>query len=478
MTQTRTLKDYDNIYFVGAGGIGMAALVRYCLHANKNVAGYDRTPTVLTHNLIDEGADITFEDDADAIGEAFRNPADTLVVYTPAVPETNSILSYFRNGGFEVVKRAVLLGKITHGMRALCFAGTHGKTTTSSMAAYILDRAPVGCNAFLGGILRNVGSNLILNGSSDLCVVEADEYDRSFHQLTPYVAVITATDPDHLDIYGTEEAYLESFAHFTELIREDGALLIHTGLKVVPRPAAGVRRYSYSRDEGDFHAANIRRGNGEIVFDLVHPFGDPIRDISLGVPVEINIENAVAAAGACLIALGDDQLLLPHEAIRSALARFQGAERRFQFHLKEPMPGGHVIIDDYAHHPDELRQSIASVKALYPECKLTVAFQPHLYTRTRDFADQFASALDLADGGVILLDIYPAREQPIPGVTSKLIFDKLRTDKKVLIPKEKLVDTIKHCNFEILLTAGAGDITNYVDDIVKETVAAYDRKQG
>ena len=348
MTQTRTLKDYDNIYFVGAGGIGMAALVRYCLHADKNVAGYDRTPTALTHNLIDEGAAITFEDNADAIGETFRNPADTLVVYTPAVPESNSILSYFRNGGFEVVKRAVLLGKITRGMRSLCFAGTHGKTTTSSMAAYILDRAPVGCNAFLGGILRNVGSNLILNGSSDLCVVEADEYDRSFHQLTPYVAVITATDPDHLDIYGTEEAYLESFAHFTELIREDGALLIHTGLKVVPRPAAGVRRYTYSRDEGDFHAANIRRGGGEIVFDLVHPFGDPIRDISLGVPVEINIENAVAAAGACLIALGDDQSLLPHEAIRSALARFQGAERRFQFHLKEPMPGGHVIIDDYA----------------------------------------------------------------------------------------------------------------------------------
>lgn len=477
MTQTRTIKDYDNIYFVGAGGIGMAALVRYCLHANKNVAGYDRTPTVLTHNLIDEGADITFEDSADVIGEAFRNPADTLVVYTPAVPETNSILSYFRKGGFEVVKRAVLLGKITHGMRDLCFAGTHGKTTTSSMAAYILDRAPVGCNAFLGGILRNVGSNLILNGYSDLCVVEADEYDRSFHQLRPYVAVITATDPDHLDIYGTEEAYLESFAHFTELIREDGALLLHTGLKVVPRPVAGVRRYTYSRDEGDFHAANIRRGGGEIVFDIVHPFGDPICDISLGVPVEINIENAVAAVGACLIALGDNQSQLPHEAIRSALARFQGAERRFQFHLKEPMPGGHVIIDDYAHHPDELRQSIASVKALYPESKLTVAFQPHLYSRTRDFADEFASALDLADGGVILLDIYPAREQPIPGVTSKLIFDKLRTDKKVLIPKEKLVDTIKHCNFEILLTAGAGDITDYVDDIVKET-AASDHKQG
>lgn len=345
------------------------------------------------------------------------------------------------------------------------------------MAAYILDRAPVGCNAFLGGILRNVGSNLILNGSSDLCVVEADEYDRSFHQLRPYVAVITATDPDHLDIYGTEEAYLESFAHFTELIREDGALLLHTGLKVVPRPVAGVRRYTYSRDEGDFHAANIRRGGGEIVFDIVHPFGDPICDISLGVPVEINIENAVAAVGACLIALGDNQSQLPHEAIRSALARFQGAERRFQFHLKEPMPGGHVIIDDYAHHPDELRQSIASVKALYPESKLTVAFQPHLYSRTRDFADEFASALDLADGGVILLDIYPAREQPIPGVTSKLIFDKLRTDKKVLIPKEKLVDTIKHCNFEILLTAGAGDITDYVDDIVKET-AASDHKQG
>ena len=471
MTQPRTLKDYDNIYFVGAGGIGMAALVRYCLHADKNVAGYDRTPTELTHNLIDEGADITFEDDAAAVGQAFRDPGTTLVVYTPAVPASNKILSYFRDGGFEVVKRAVLLGKITHGMRALCFAGTHGKTTTSSMAAYILDRAPAGCNAFLGGILRNVGSNLILNGASDLCVVEADEYDRSFHQLSPYVAVITATDPDHLDIYGTEEAYLESFARFTELVREDGALLVHTGLKLVPRPAATVRRYTYSRDGGDFHAANIRCGGGEISFDLVHPFGEPVRGIRLGVPVEINIENAVAAAAACLIALGGDQSLLPHDVIRDALGRFQGAERRFQFHLKEPMPGGHVVIDDYAHHPDELRQSIASVKALYPGSRLTVAFQPHLYSRTRDFADQFAAALDGADGGVILLDIYPAREQPIPGVTSRLIFDKLRTDKKVLIPKEKLVDTVKHCNFEILLTAGAGDITNYVDDIVREAAA-------
>ena len=470
------LKDIKSVYFVGAGGIGMSAIARYFLHKGVTVAGYDRTPSELTRQLEREGMDIHYEEKVDLIPQPCRDKATCLVIYTPAIPAEHKEMVFFREGGFTIEKRAQVLGTLTRTHKGLCFAGTHGKTTTSTMCAHIMHESHVDCNAFLGGISKNYGTNYILS-ESDYIVIEADEFDRSFHWLRPWMSVITATDPDHLDIYGTEEAYLESFAHFTELIREDGALLLHTGLRGVPRPMAGVRRYTYSRDEGDFHAANIRRGGGEIVFDIVHPFGDPICDISLGVPVEINIENAVAAVGACLIALGDNQSQLPHEAIRSALARFQGAERRFQFHLKEPMPGGHVIIDDYAHHPDELRQSIASVKALYPESKLTVAFQPHLYSRTRDFADEFASALDLADGGVILLDIYPAREQPIPGVTSKLIFDKLRTDKKVLIPKEKLVDTIKHCNFEILLTAGAGDITDYVDDIVKET-AAPDHKQG
>lgn len=441
----------QNVYFVGAGGIGMAALVRWCMAQGLNVAGYDRTPSELTSALIAEGAAISFDDEMSAVPEAFRNPADTLIIYTPAVPADNIPLSFFRNNGFEVVKRSAALGHITAGSRALCFAGTHGKTTTSSMAAHILHTAPVGCNAFLGGILRNYNSNLLLSATSPYSVAEADEYDRSFHTLRPYIAVITAVDPDHLDIYGTEEAYIESFAHFTELIVPDGFLVVHTGLKLHPRTAAGVRTFTYSRDEGDFHAARIRRGDGRIVFDFVGP-DVVISDIELGVPVEINIENAVAAIAATWLT-GD----VDADSIRRAMASFMGPERRFQFWLKEPLPGGHVLIDDYAHHPDEVRQSIASVKALYPQAKLCVAFQPHLYSRTRDFAPEFADALSLADS-VILLDIYPARELPIPGVTSHIIFDKVKCNEKMIICKEDLVETIKNLNFDILLTAGAGDI--------------------
>ena len=455
MTQTRTIKDYDNIYFVGAGGIGMAALVRYCLHANKNVAGYDRTPTVLTHNLIDEGADITFEDSADVIGEAFRNPADTLVVYTPAVPETNSILSYFRKGGFEVVKRAVLLGKITHGMRDLCFAGTHGKTTTSSMAAYILDRAPVGCNAFLGGILRNVGSNLILNGSSDLCVVEADEYDRSFHQLRPYVAVITATDPDHLDIYGTKEAYLESFRHYTTLIQPGGALVIHTGLEMKADVQEGVKVYTYSLNEGDFHAENIKIDNGEISFDFVSPI-ERVDGIVLGQPIPINIENGVAA-----MAMAQLNGCTPDE-LRHGMATYGGVDRRFDFRLKNSR---HVVLSDYAHHPKEIFQSAKSMRELYKDRKITAIFQPHLFTRTRDFYRDFADALSQLDE-VILTEIYPAREQPIPGVTSQLIYDNLKPGvEKAIIRKDDVIDYVKSRDFDVLIILGAGDLDNYTDEI-------------
>ena len=452
---------FDKIYFVGAGGIGMAALERYFLSRGKKVAGYDRTPSPLTHALAEEGLQITYTDSPDEIPAPFRDKDTTLVVYTPAIPADSPIMAYFRGNGFTIHKRAQVLGTITRGSRALCFSGTHGKTTTSSMAAHILNTSPTGCNAFLGGILRNTGSNLVLSETSPFSVVEADEYDRSFHQLSPWIAVVTATDPDHLDIYGTEEAYLESFARFTELIAPDGILLTHTGLKLVPRPAPSVRRYSYSRDSGDFHAARIRRGNGEIVFDLVTPWRT-IADIKLGVPVEINIENAVAAAAACMLTDKVDD-----SDIRRALETFMGPERRFQFHLKEDMPGGHVVIDDYAHHPDELRQSISSVKALYPGQRLTVAFQPHLYSRTRDFAPEFAEALSLADS-VVLLDIYPARELPIPGVSSQIIFDRITTADKLLVSKDNLRETIKNTNFEILLVAGAGDIVNYVEGIVAD----------
>ena len=453
-------KDYKSIYFVGAGGIGMAALERYFLARGFRVAGYDLTRTQLTDALVSEGVEICFDEAAALIPDYCKNPADTLVVYTPAIPASHEGLNYFRNGGFTVMKRAELLGLITRSTKGLCFSGTHGKTTTSSMAAHILHCSEIGCNAFLGGILRNYDSNLLLSATSPYSVIEADEFDRSFHHLSPYIAVITATDPDHLDIYGTEEAYLESFAHFTELIQPGGTLLLHTGLKVKPRVPRGVRTVTYSRTEGDYHAANVRKGNGEIVFDFVTPDG-VVADVKLGVPVDINIENAVAAMAVC------HMVGVPDEVLREAIGSFLGAKRRFEFWLKEPGDDGTVVIDDYAHHPDELKASIRSVKDLYPHRKLTVVFQPHLYTRTRDFAPQFAEALSLADE-VILLNIYPARELPIPGVTSEIILRDIKCPNKVICDKTDLINQIKNRNFEVLLTAGAGDVCNYLPQIVEE----------
>lgn len=450
-----------NLYFVGAGGIGMAALERYFMAKGYAVAGYDRTPSELTDKLAAEGARISFVDDVEqAIPAEFHDPKETLVVYTPAIPADNHVLSYFRDIGFEVVKRAAVLGRVTHESRGICFAGTHGKTTTSSLAAHILHNCKVDCNAFLGGVLRNYDSNFLLAPESPWSVIEADEFDRSFHHLRPWIAVVTSTDPDHLDIYGTEEAYLESFAHFTSLVQPGGALVVHEGLKLKPSPQEGVKVYSYSRDSGDFHAERIRRGNGEIRFDFVYP-GGRIDDISLGVPVEVNIENAVASLAACWLT-GD----MEPEAARTAVGTFLGAKRRFEFWLKEPGEHGRAIIDDYAHHPDELKASIRSVKALYPGRKLTVVFQPHLYTRTRDFYRGFAEALLLADE-VILIPIYPARELPIPGVESEMILPLISGAKKEVVARENLIDTIKNRNFEILLTAGAGDIADLVPGIAR-----------
>ena len=450
-------RQYNSLYFVGAGGIGMAALERYFIANGYKVAGYDRTRTELTDNLAAEGVEIFFDESVDLIPDYCKNPADTLVVYTPAIPDSHAGLQFFRNGGFTVMKRAQLLGLITRSSKGLCFSGTHGKTTTSSMAAHILHSSPIGCNAFLGGILRNYNSNLLLSASSPYSVIEADEFDRSFHHLSPFIAVITATDPDHLDIYGTEEAYLESFAHFTELIQPGGTLLLHTGLKVKPRVPQGVRTLTYSRDAGDYHAENVRKGNGEIVFDFVTPEGT-VKDVSLGVPVDINIENAVAAMAVC------SMVGVSAEVLRDAIGSFKGAKRRFEFWLKEKGVNGKVVIDDYAHHPDELKASIRSVKDLYPNRKLSVIFQPHLYTRTRDFAPQFAEALSLADE-VILLNIYPARELPIPGVTSEIILRDIKCPNKVICDKTDLINTIKNYNFEVLLTAGAGDVCNYLPQI-------------
>ncbi len=454
------MKEFDSLYFVGAGGIGMAALERYFLAKGKRVAGYDRTPSDLTRALEQEGVHIDFDEDPVLIPDYCRDPERTLVVYTPAVPAEHRGLTYFRNNGFEVLKRAALLGVVTSHSKGLCFAGTHGKTTTSSMAAHMLHDSGIGCNAFLGGVLRNYDSNFLLSATSPYSVIEADEFDRSFHHLRPHIAVVTSTEPDHLDIYGTAEAYLESFAHFTELIQPGGALIMHTGLEMRPRVPEGVKTYTYSRDEGDFHAANIRKGDGEITFDLVTPW-QTVADVRLGVPVDINIENAIAAMAACCL------VDVPADAMRRAMASFQGPKRRFEFWIKEPGNQGRVMIDDYAHHPGELTASIRSVRDLYPGRRLTVIFQPHLYTRTRDFAPGFAAALSLADE-VILLPIYPAREQPIPGVTSEIILNQVTSTKKCIYSKENLIKSIELSNFDVLLTAGAGDIANLLPQICSE----------
>ena len=438
----------------------MAALERYFLAKGKKVAGYDRTPSELTQALEQEGVEIVYDENPDLIPSYCRDKDSTLVVYTPAVPSDHAGLCYFRDNGFEVVKRAKVLGIITHDSKALCFAGTHGKTTTSSMAAHILEVSGIGSNAFLGGVLRNYDSNFLLSSTSEFSVIEADEFDRSFHHLSPYIAVVTSTDADHLDIYGTYENYLESFAHFTSLIRPGGALIVHTGLELKPRVADGVKIYTYSKHEGDFHAARIRKGNGEIVFDFVTPW-ETIEDIKLGVPVDINIENSIAAMAACRLAS------VPATAMREAIGSFMGAKRRFEFWLKEPGEHGKVVIDDYAHHPSELEASIKSVRDLYPGRKISVVFQPHLYTRTRDFAPEFAQALSLADE-VFLLPIYPARELPIEGVTSEIILKDVKSQKKSIYTKENFINSIPLLNFDILLTVGAGDIVNLLPQICQQ----------
>lgn len=437
----------------------MSNLERYCLGKGWKVAGYDRVSSQLTEALEREGANLIFVDDPDTIPQDFRNPDDTLVVYTPAVPADNKILSYFRDNGFKVVKRAALLGKITSHTDAICVAGSHGKTTTSSMIANIMRGSKLGCSAFLGGVLRNIGSNLALNPESRFSVVEADEYDRSFHHLSPFIAIVTSTDPDHLDIYGNEENYLESFAHFTSLIREGGTLLLHTGLKLHPRTGKNVATLTYSGSgKGDWHAENIRFGEGKLLFDIIGP-GHTLKDIRLGSPVEINIDNAVAAAAASLIAG------VSEEDVRRGLETFMGAKRRFEIYLDgSETPSHTVLIDDYAHSPNEVRASIRSVKRLFGGRKLTVIFQPHLYTRTRDFAPEFAEALSEADR-VIMPEIYPARELPIEGVTSDIILDKVKSPEKMGVMRKDLLDVIKNTNFEILMTLGAADIDRLLPDI-------------
>lgn len=446
------------LYFVGAGGIGMANLVRYYLAHGAAVAGYDRAPSELTAALEQEGLQFTDLDDRNAIPEPFRNPDDTLVVYTPAIPEDNDILRYFRENGFRVIKRAALLGRITEHTDGICVAGSHGKTTTSSMIANILRGTEAGCTAFLGGILRNTGSNLVLNEKSRYSVIEADEYDRSFHQLHPWLAVVTSTDPDHLDIYGDEEHYLEAFSIFTSLIRPGGHLLVHTGLKFKPAPGPDVTVATYSGgSEGDWHAEDITYGDGTITFTLVGPDGLRIENLSPGVPVDINIDNAVAAAAAAITAGATP------EQVREGLASFRGAKRRFEI-WRDGKDGGTVLIDDYAHSPNEIRASIRSVRKLFTGKDLTVIFQPHLYTRTRDFAPDFADALSECDH-LVMPEIYPARELPIPGISSHTILDAVKGPQKTYCERKDLLNLIKNSNFDVLMTLGAADIDRLLPEI-------------
>ena len=451
------MQDIKAVYFVGAGGIGMSAIARYFINRGLVVAGYDKTPSALTLQLEKEGMLIHYEEDVEQIPLACRDKEHCLVIYTPAIPSEHAELQFFRNGGFDIQKRAQVLGTLTKSLKGLCFAGTHGKTTTSTMCAHIMHQGSMDCNAFLGGISKNYGTNYILSNESPYVVIEADEFDRSFHWLRPWMSVITATDPDHLDIYGTKEAYLESFRHYTTLIQPGGALIIHTGLEVKPNVQDGVRTYTYSKTEGDFHAENIRIENGEISFDLVSPI-ENVKGIELGQPVPINIENGIAAmAMAQLNGCTADEL-------RYGMKTYRGVDRRFDFRIRNDK---HVLLSDYAHHPKEIFESARSIREVYKNRHITAIFQPHLYTRTRDFYKDFADALSQLDE-VILCDIYPARELPIEGVTSKLIYDNLRPGiEKSMVHKEDVPELVKKRDFDVLIILGAGDLDNYMTELAE-----------
>lgn len=450
------LKDIKAVYFIGAGGIGMSAIARYFISKGVVVAGYDKMPTALTRQLETEGMLIHYEENVGEIPHACKNSKSCLVIYTPAIPDDHSELAFFRDGGFEIQKRAQVLGTLTRTHKGLCVAGTHGKTTTSAMCAHIMYQSRLDCNAFLGGISKNYGTNYILS-KSDYVVIEADEFDRSFHWLRPWISVITSTDPDHLDIYGTKEAYLDSFRKYSSLIQPEGALVIHTGLEMRDDLQPGVRRYEYGLDSGDFHAANVCIDNGEITFDFVSPI-ETVTGIRLGQPVPINIENGIAAmAMAQLCGCTSEEL-------RYGMRTYGGVERRFDFKIKNDRI---VFLSDYAHHPKEIYQSVRSIRELYRDRKITAIFQPHLYSRTQDFYKDFAASLSLLDE-VVLCDIYPAREQPIPGVTSKLIYDSLREGiRKEMIRKEDVPEFVRGHEFEVLLVLGAGDLDGYVPQIMK-----------
>ena len=429
------IKDIKAVYFVGAGGIGMSAIARYFLK---------------------EGMLIHYNEDVKQIPSPCKEPKECLVIYTPAIPADHKELIFFRENNFEIQKRAQVLGTLTQAHKGLCVAGTHGKTTTSTMCAHIMHQSHLDCNAFLGGISKNYGTNYILS-DSDFVVIEADEFDRSFHWLRPWMSVITSTDPDHLDIYGTKEAYLESFRHYSELIQPGGALIIHRDLEMKEHIQDGVRRFDYSLDKGDFHAENIHIANGEITFDFISPI-ECVKDVQLGQPIPINIENGVAAMA--MAQLNG----CTAEELKNGMLTYGGVDRRFDFKIKTSQL---VFLSDYAHHPKEIFQSARSIRELYKDKHITAIFQPHLYTRTRDFYKDFADALSQLDE-VILTEIYPARELPIEGVTSQLIYDNLKPGvQKQMIRKDEVLDYVKTHSFEVLIVLGAGDLDNQVPQITE-----------
>lgn len=445
-------------YFLGIGGIGMSAIARYFNQRGHWVAGYDLTRTPLTEALEKEGIAVHYQDNIQLVPAPFMDKENTVIVYTPAIPSNMSEWVYFKEAQFTLLKRSEILGELTQGQAALCVAGTHGKTTTSTLLAHLLNQRQEGVNAFLGGIAKNYQTNLLTSTQSNQVVVEADEYDRSFLRLTPNMAVITATDADHLDIYGTHQQLLQAFADFTALIEPNGTLLVKKGLPLQPNTHPSVTIYTYSStQEADFYAQNVQVDNGNLYFDFVSPQGR-INHVSLGVPVLINVENAVAAmAIAQLNGVTNQQL-------SQGVASFQGSKRRFDIQVKN---NRHVYIDDYAHHPAEIEACVQSIKHLYPNKKICGVFQPHLYTRTRDFAQEFAQSLSLLDQ-VILLEIYPARELPIPGVDAALIAQQITHKNWVICPdKQLLVQELKQHHFDVLLTIGAGNIDQVVPQVAQ-----------
>jgi len=452
-------KTIERVYFVGIGGIGMSALARYFAKQGKLVCGYDRTQSALTLELEQEGIDIHYVDDAQLISREFRDSKEnTLVVYTPAVPHNHKELNYFIDNKYNVVKRAQALGVIASAKKTLAVAGTHGKTTTSTLLAHLLSSSKVGCDAFLGGISKNFSSNLVINDKgSDLLVVEADEFDRSFLCLYPQLAIITSVDADHLDIYGSYEEVIDAYEAFASQIKLDGTLIIKQGLGLMPLLSTSIKVYTYSlKDKADYYLTNIGIKDGYYHFDLNTPNGI-VGNLKLGVPGLYNIENAVAASAAAL------QQGITEEELRKGLSSFSGVVRRFDVQYRGKKA---VYIDDYAHHPAELKAAITSVKELYPGRKVIGVFQPHLFTRTRDFTYEFAQSLDLLDE-IILLDIYPAREEPIPGITSESILKRMQNTNRKLCSKDELKEILKKEDIDILITMGAGDIDRLVPDITK-----------